>query len=132
MASDLGDEEEAVLEDIHWFLRALRQLTSSNKCLEELTIQANYAFAGLEIDLSHWNDINTMLLDRSRFPRLRKVAIQLGFYERMFKNDNDDQIIMAELDEYVVQLRRNSNPNLEVTVSVHNRSFSCFIDMMLT
>ncbi|PPQ68638.1 hypothetical protein CVT26_002922 [Gymnopilus dilepis] len=120
VASDLGDEEEAVLEDIHWFLRALRQLTSSNKCLEELTIQANYAFAGLEIDLSHWNDINTMLLDRSRFPRLRKVAIQLGFYERMFKNDNDDQIIMAELDEYVLQLRRNSKPSLGVTVSIHN------------
>ena len=94
-----------------WMVRSLQKLSSTNKRLEELTIQANYELGDPDIKLPYWVKLSALLLDRARFPRLRKVEIRIASF---LKHDIED--LMAEAKEYADRLREDSEPRMEVVL----------------
>ncbi|KAF8890002.1 hypothetical protein CPB84DRAFT_1409987 [Gymnopilus junonius] len=93
-----------------WLTKLLNQLSSSNKCLEELTIQVNHDICDPEAMLPYWNELIDMLLDRVRFPNLRKVDIKLGSYGK------DEQDLLIVLEKHAVKSRVESDSALNVSL----------------
>ncbi|KDR78845.1 hypothetical protein GALMADRAFT_266269 [Galerina marginata CBS 339.88] len=105
-----------MINQFPWFMTLLDKLSPPNTRLEELVVHVNYAFCGQKIEVHHWAKLSALLLDRNRFPRLRKVE----FWIAAFVADDVEEI-MLQVNRQTIFLRESSR--LRVTL-VHVKPFA--------
>ena len=97
----------------------LLEFSSTNHCLQEFTIRSVFDIWVSPNDLSvdaldprEWYQVIGVLLDKTRFPLLRKVDLQV-----VCSSDDHTETLMVVYKKYASLLRDGSSPKLTVALT---------------
>lgn len=109
-------EDNTISNSFHWLCGVLDRLSMTNKCLEMLVIQVNYALEKETSELRHWEPFIRLVLDETRFPALRKVDIRVA----TFLQDDLDHVV-GKVGPYISMMKEISNGRICASLSTSDR-----------